>query len=636
MTEISTGRHKLTDISGMLRRWILSLALLVVCADALAAIRGGALTVPQPLFPPNNWWNADVSAAPLDPNSANFIDYINSDPFCTKVNGSCRVHPDFGGDAGGGDVYGFPILRVDGSQTKLTVDFSPGWPEESDGDGVPFYPVPPEAINMTGWVEGGQPGTVDQRLVADRHILIVDETNNHLYELYNVWYNGTNWEASSGAFFNMNTNDRRPEGWTSADAAGLAILPGLVRYDETFGEDEIRHAFRVTVRRTNEPYVFPASHSAGANAGALPMGARLRLKAGKDISSYTPAMQKIFRAMKKYGLIVADNGSNMFVSGEYDTRWPAADPNDAFHELSASDFEVVQLGWKPPVSLVITLPSAAGSGDAAGFTVTAYDQNFNVATGYAGTIHFTTSDLIATLPPDYTFVPGDAGTHTFPAGLTLRTTGTQIVYATDVANATITGSRSVVVGPPTPAGVVASATSASNVQVSWSASTGATSYQILRKGAGGGYGAVGTTSSTTFGDATVTPNAAYAYAVRALDAAAHASPASAPDVATAKLFTDDPVALGVTSIKAAHLTELCQAVTALSATAGIGAPSFTDPILTGGVAIQAVHLQQLRAALTAARTALGVTTITYTDDPATAGVTIVKGAHVTQLRNGVK
>ena len=143
----------------------------------------------------------------------------------------------------------------------------------------------------------------------------------------------------------MNTNDRRPDGWTSADAAGLAILPGLVRYDEAFGTEDIRHAFRVTVRATNG-YVFPASHRAGSTAGALPMGARLRLKASKDLSGFPPELQRIFRAMKRYGLIVADNGSDMFISGAYDPRWSNDILNPAFRALTASDFEVITLGHR--------------------------------------------------------------------------------------------------------------------------------------------------------------------------------------------------------------------------------------------------------------------------------------------------
>jgi hypothetical protein len=159
-------------------------------------------------------------------------------------------------------------------------------------------------------------------------------------------FDGASWNAGSGAFFDVNSNGRRPDGWTSADAAGLAILPGLVRYDEVFGTGEINHALRSTVRSTNG-YVYPASHSAGSRAGALPMGARLRMKAGRDISAYRPEIQKIFRAMKRYGLIVADNGSDMYVSGAYDTRWDNGVLNPAFHSMTASDFEVVQLAYTP-------------------------------------------------------------------------------------------------------------------------------------------------------------------------------------------------------------------------------------------------------------------------------------------------
>lgn len=186
--------------------------------------------MPLPLFPANHWWNTDISAAPVDPGSAGFITFIGP----TK-----GMHPDFGGDAGGGDVYGFPVIQVEGTQAKKAVSFF--WPDQSDGvdhtteASFPFYPVPDEAIAMTGWVEGGQPGAVDQRNDADRHILMVDVTNNRLYELYNVWFNGSSWEAGSGAAFFMNRNDRRPDTWTSADAAGLAILPGLVRHDEVYG-----------------------------------------------------------------------------------------------------------------------------------------------------------------------------------------------------------------------------------------------------------------------------------------------------------------------------------------------------------------------------------------------------------------
>lgn len=410
---------------------------LLVCAPAVfGATQGTTPAVPLPLFPPNNWWNQDISAAPVDTNSANYIAFIG---------GSKGLHPDFGGDAGGGDVYGFPVIHVQGTQAKKTIDFI-YWPDQSDGvdhtteTPVPFYPVPAEAATMQGWVEGGQPGNVDRRDDEDRHLLIVDETNNRLYELYNVFYNGTNWEAGSGAHFYMNRNDRRPDTWTSADAAGLAILPGLVRYDEVFGDGEIRHALRMTVRSSNH-YVFPASHDAGSTAGALPMGARLRLKANKDISSSPPEIQKIFRAFKKYGLIVADNGTDMYISGTYDVRWDNDILNPEFGKLKASDFEVVQLGWQPSVALVPDLQPSVKIGDAVSLVLTAYDANGNIATGYRGTVQFTSSDGAATLPVPYTFTAADAGMHIFPMGVIFRTLGRHHIAATDTVTPSITGSR---------------------------------------------------------------------------------------------------------------------------------------------------------------------------------------------------
>ncbi|MFO1326790.1 MAG: hypothetical protein U1F56_05485 [Rubrivivax sp.] len=325
----------------------------VVCPSPLPQ-QGGALRGTAPVLPADNWWNLDIRSAPVDPNSAAYIAFIHN-------GGTRRLHPDFGGEETPGSVpiYGFPVAVVDGAQAKAAVSFQ-YW-DESDGvdpaTGTPraFYPIPLQSITQPHWVEGGAPASVDQRSGSDRHLLMVDCTNNHLYELYNVWYDSANgrWLGGSGAFFDLNTNHRRPEGWTSADAAGLAIFPGLVRWDEVYDPavTDIGHAFRVTVRATNG-YVWPASHRAGSTAGALPMGARLRLKAlvnGQDpaLRSGDAGVQKIFRAMQKHGLIVADNGSDLYISGTFDTRWNNDVLNPAFALLSASDFEVVQLGWNP-------------------------------------------------------------------------------------------------------------------------------------------------------------------------------------------------------------------------------------------------------------------------------------------------
>jgi hypothetical protein len=308
---------------------------------------------PLPVFPPDNWWNTDISTAPVDPNSDNFIAYVAA--------GAQHPHPDFGGTVSKGSVaiYGFPYAIVDGTQPKLAVKFT--YEDESDGvnhhtnKSYPFYPIPAQAITQPHWIEGGAPGNIDQRHQNDRHLLVIDCTHRGLYELYNVFYSTSKarWLGGSGAYWDLTQNGRRPEGWTSADAAGLAIFPGLVRYDEAWNDalPDILHAFRVTVRATNG-HVFPASHTAGSTSGALPMGARLRLKMlvnGVDPATRTsdPHAQKIFRAMQHYGLIVADNGTDLYVSGTFDTRWNNDILNPAFSTLNATDFEVVQLGWQP-------------------------------------------------------------------------------------------------------------------------------------------------------------------------------------------------------------------------------------------------------------------------------------------------
>ena len=323
------------------------------CTDAVAL--AGAVVVLQaaappvlnePLvgrqvFPTSNWWNADVSAVPVDPRSAALIDFISGR---TPTNPSAvrRLHPDFGPPP-----YGFPYVTVAGDQVRVPLTFvAYGSESDSGAPGLPGYPIPDEARTQAHYIEGD---VIGGGTAGDRHMLIIDRDRWLLYETFATRWNSAagRWEADSGAVFDMNTNNRRPEGWTSADAAGLAIFPGLIRYDEAFGSGEITHAFRVTVRASNG-HVWPASHSAGSNSSAAPMGARLRLKASKDISGFTPEVQRIFRAMKRYGLIVADNGSDMYISGTMDARWNNSVLNPAFSALTADDFEVLQLGWHEP------------------------------------------------------------------------------------------------------------------------------------------------------------------------------------------------------------------------------------------------------------------------------------------------
>jgi hypothetical protein len=446
------------------RRWSSIFALLTLAAFfttstvpawAMSSIRGGALPQPLPLFPPDNWWNLDISNWPVANNSANYIAFINN-------GGTRRLHPDFGGNAGTGfSIYGMPYATVTSvsSGDLKAVQFQ--YAGESDGvdhatnTSFPFYPIPPEAISQAYWVEGGDPGNVDLRSSQDRHLLIVDRDRNYLYELYNVFYSSTlgKWLAGSGAFFDMNTNNRRPETWTSADAAGLAILPGLVRYDEVYDPTvtEIRHALRVTVRATNG-YVYPASHRAGSTAGALPMGARLRLKASIDVAQRTsdPNMQKIFRAMQRYGLIVADNGSDMYITGTYDTRWDNDILNPAFGNLTANDFEVIELGYNPgpagPAALIsLSVSPAAVTG---GQSVTGTVTLTGAAPASGALVSLTSANPAASVPGSVT-VPANAAS----ANFTINTT---TVSSTTAGNITasysgVTKSTTLAVNPVTPA-----------------------------------------------------------------------------------------------------------------------------------------------------------------------------------------
>jgi hypothetical protein len=315
----------------------------VACVAVLSAtpVLNEPLTGRQ-VFPFNNWWNLDISGAPVAGQSPQIIDWIsgrNTSPSAVR-----RLHPDFGPPP-----YGMPYVVVSGDQPRVPLTFV-AYGDESDAGiaGLPGYPIPDEARTQPHYIEGDVPGGGTS---GDRHLLVIDRDRWLLYESFATRWNAGlgRWEADAGAIFNLASNDRRPEGWTSADAAGLAIFPGLVRYDEAFGTGEITHAFRVTTRATNG-YVWPASHRAGSTAGAPPMGARLRLKASKDISAFAPEIQRIFRAMKRHGLIVADNGSDMYISGTMDARWNNDVLNPAFRALTADDFEVIELGWRasPP------------------------------------------------------------------------------------------------------------------------------------------------------------------------------------------------------------------------------------------------------------------------------------------------
>jgi len=283
---------------------------------------GGGSTGTRTVFPADNPWNTDISTQPVDPNSTPLI---NSCGGATR-----RVHPDFG-TVWDGAPNGIPYILVSGSQAKVPVSFD--YADESDPGP---YPIPPNAP-----IEGGPTST------GDRHVIVIDTTAWKLYEMYDAHplNGGTSWHAGSGATWDLSSNALRPAGWTSADAAGLPIFPGLVRYDEAVTKGAITHALRFTCPTTRKAYISPARHWASSQTSAsyMPMGARVRLKASVDISTYPPEVQVILTALKKYGMFLADNGSGFYISGAPDPRW--SDDNLAsMGRLTASDFELVKLG----------------------------------------------------------------------------------------------------------------------------------------------------------------------------------------------------------------------------------------------------------------------------------------------------
>jgi hypothetical protein len=181
-------------------------------------------------------------------------------------------------------------------------------------------------------------------LDGDRHLLMLDKDRRLAFELSYAEWTGSSWKAGYGAVFKLDSNYRRPEGWTSTDAAGLCVLAGLVRYDEVYSTNPIRHALRCSIKRTNG-YVYPASHIGARDVGAPPLGTRFRLKKSFNDSGYSPEMKKIIQTMKTYGMIVADRGGNMYVQGTLDSRWNNAILNPGFHSMHVTDFEVIKAGW---------------------------------------------------------------------------------------------------------------------------------------------------------------------------------------------------------------------------------------------------------------------------------------------------
>jgi hypothetical protein len=271
-------------------------------------------------FPADSLWNTDISSTPVDPNSAAVINFIGA---------STSMHADFGAGQYLGSTIGIPYLVVGGQQPSVAINFT-AYGSESDPGPMP--------VPVTAPIEGyPNPGT------GDRHVLVLDNSNCFLYELSSSYVSGNSWSAGSGAVWDLLSNEQRPYTWTSADAAGLPIFPGLVRYDEV-AAGKISHALRFTLQNSRAAFIPPASHWAAnsSNSNAAPMGMRMRLKASFDVSGYSTANQVILNALKKYGMIMADNGSNLYLSGAPDDRWDNTDLH-VLGQVSASDFEVLQM-----------------------------------------------------------------------------------------------------------------------------------------------------------------------------------------------------------------------------------------------------------------------------------------------------
>lgn len=292
-----------------------SLVVLVVVVVMVAGCGGAQARSGQigecPLFPSDNIWNTPVDTLPVA---------SRSDAYVASIGRDAPLHPDFGSDPS----YGIPYVVVPATQATVPVTFD--YDDESDAGPYPLPANPP--------IEAG----------SDRHILVVQQASCTLYELWHAAQNDDgSWRAGSGAIFDLRSNALRPDGWTSADAAGLPILPGLVRRDEVLA-GAINHALRFTAQRTQRSYIWPARHFASSinDANVPPMGQRFRLKADVDISRFPPSDQVILTALKRYGMILADNGSNWYLSGTTDTSWDD-EALDQLKTLRGSDFEAVDV-----------------------------------------------------------------------------------------------------------------------------------------------------------------------------------------------------------------------------------------------------------------------------------------------------
>ena len=373
------------------------------------------------VLPADNIWNTPIDQLPLDANSATYV---------ATIGAGTTLHADFGAGLYGGGPIGIPFITVPGTQTKYPATFQ--YADESDPG--------PYAVPLNAPIEGGSQST------GDRHAIAVDVDQCILYELYYAFPQTSSWNAGSGAIFNLLSNALRPAGWTSADAAGLPIMPGLVRYDEV-ASGEIRHAIRLTVPQTRHAYIWPARHYASSLTDPKypPMGQHFRLKANFDISSFSAEDQVVLRAMKKYGMMIADNGSAWFISGAPDDRWNNTNLGD-LRRVVGSDFEAVD------VSSLMIDPNS-GQARQTSVSVTVSPSTASVPTGqtqqFTATVQNSSNQSVTWSvngAPGTVGVVDTNGMYTAPA--TVPSPPTVTVTATSEATPTVSGSASATITAP--------------------------------------------------------------------------------------------------------------------------------------------------------------------------------------------
>jgi len=490
----------------------------ILLAGSLVFAQSGPMLGDCPVLPADSIWNTAVDTLPVDVNSSAYINTIGA---------SRTLHPDFGAGLWDGGPIGIPYNVVPGSQPKVAVSFD--YADESDPGP---YPIPSNPA-----IEGGNDST------GDRHILVVDRDNCVLYETWSTYPDGHGgWTAGSGAMFNLVSNDLRPDGWTSADAAGLPILPGLVRYDEV-AAGEVKHAIRFTVPKTRKAYVWPARHYASSLTGSNypPMGQRFRLKASFDLSSFSGEMQVILRAMKKYGLILADNGSAWYISGAPDERWNNDVLVSEFGLIKGSDFEAVDVsglmidpdsGEARQDGPDTEPPTAPSDLTATAVSSSEIDIHWSPSTdnvGVAGYRVYRNGAQVGTASETSYHDTGlKPGTSYRYRAVSYDAAGNVSSASNEVSATTLPAADTK--RPTAPSRLKAAAVSSSGIALSWKASTdnvGVAGYRVYRNGT-----QVTTAVSLSFADSGLSPAVKYSYKVAAFDAAGNVSAMSVAAAAT--------------------------------------------------------------------------------------------------------